>query len=110
MPTIKRDQYRQKRGGKSKLLKLSCSGCGSHLFTYQKDGDGGLLRCYLNRIIEPAELEKLQFQHAQKSTLEALKCPQCQKLIGIPMQYTDGRLAYRLVPGSFAKEVAINVH
>lgn len=105
MQEVKRDKYRQKRGGKSKFFKLTCSACMTYLLTYQKDGDGGLLRCYLNRIIDPSELEELQRLHTQKSTLPALRCSKCENLIGVPMEYTDGRLAFRIVPGALSKEL-----
>ena len=34
----KNDPYRQARGGYARLLAVSCATCGTHLFSYQKDG------------------------------------------------------------------------
>ena len=43
----KNDPYRQARGGYARLLAVSCATCGTHLFSYQKDGPGIVKRLYL---------------------------------------------------------------
>lgn len=53
---LKNDHYRTVRGGKSKVLNISCAKCSSVILQYQKDGDGSLHRCYLNRILSPQNL------------------------------------------------------
>lgn len=98
---LKNDRYRKVRGGKAKILNIICSKCGNWVLKYQKDVDGSLHRCYLNRIIEPEFYSNFNNQK-QMSNLE---CKNCNTVIGIPMIHTDHRLAYRLIKGNFRKEV-----
>lgn len=76
---------------------------------YQKDGEGFLVRCYLNRIFAPQELEHLQRSRSVKEPkdLPALRCPSCDALLGVPARYKDGRLCFRLVPDAIMKKVGI---
>lgn len=106
MPKPKQDRYRRARGGRTRFLHIHCAACDNRVVLYQKDGAGGLHRLYLNRIFEPAELEELQRRYSKENEVPALRCPQCAALIGTPMRYSDGRLAFRLVPGSFKKRGA----
>lgn len=108
LPKLKNDRYRKVRGGSAELLTLYCAKCSVFVLLYQKDGPGKLIRCYLNRIFAPSSLEALQHDRRfqQPSDVPALKCSHCSNLIGVPMRYDDGRLAYRLVPGSFYKRKA----
>jgi len=102
---LKKDRYRNVRGGEAHLLDIRCVKCNSLIITYQKDGIGGLLRCYLNRIMYPPELERLQY-HFNRNNLKSLPnltCKSCGLLIGTPMLYMDGRVAYRLQRGNFLK-------
>jgi hypothetical protein len=105
-PQLKRDRYRNARGGRAAFMRIFCSGCGSWLMLYQKDGIGQLLRCYLNRIFAPPNLEALQREISirEPRDLEALMCPKCKALIGTPMRHEDGRLAFRLLRGTFTKK------
>ena len=48
----KNDTYRQARGGYARLLAVHCATCGTHLFSYQKDGPGIVKRLYLDRIYQ----------------------------------------------------------
>jgi|SRR3989344_4066307 len=50
---FKNDKYKKARGGRSRLLRISCQECGSSACSYQKDGPGNLRRMYIDRIIEP---------------------------------------------------------
>jgi hypothetical protein len=100
---FRRDSFRQKRGGTSKLLIVSCTACKAAVLSYQKDGIGDLLRCYLNRIAAPPALAALQHSAQKKSDLTPLICPECKAVMGVPMLHSDGRLAFRLVPGSFSR-------
>lgn len=102
----KNDKYRKVRGGKSIFLEIHCSQCEGAVLIYQKDGDGALMRCYLNRIFSPPEYERLQYQAGLRlKEIPNLKCPHCHQLIGTPMIHNDGRFAFRLKPGSFKKQV-----
>ena len=102
---IKKDKYRATRGGTSKIIKLHCSSCSKFLMQYQKDGPGSLLRCYLDRIMEPAELSSFQEIETFKD-IPNLHChnQDCLALIGVPMVYEkESRFAFRLIRGSVCK-------
>lgn len=105
MRKFKNDKYRKARGGKSVMLEITCSFCSSVVIEYQKDGDGNLRRCYLNRIHAPKEYSILQDSNVitTPKDMPKLCCKNCNQLIGIPMRYSDGRLAYRLRYGTFKK-------
>ena len=100
------DKFRSVRGGKAVMLDVYCSKCSTKVLWYQKDGIGNLRRCYLNRIFAPPELEQLQKNPAIQETKDMpnLSCPSCHSVIGTPMRYSDGRLAFRLIPRSFYKK------
>lgn len=103
---IKKDKYLEKRGGTAKIVNVVCAACGNVVITYQKDGPGWLKRCYLNRIIAPDRWETLQHNpKINESTLGNLTCD-CGAIIGHPMTHKDGRLAFRLVRGSFKRKNA----
>lgn len=108
MIKTKHDQYRRARGGKAKMLDVLCAKCGAEVLLYQKDGDGNLLRCYLNRIFAPSKYEELQ--HSAKITVPKdmpnLECGKCGQVIGSPMRHLDGRLAFRLRYGFFSKRTS----
>jgi hypothetical protein len=89
---IKKDKYLRERGGTAKIIKISCSKCGSQIFIYQKDGPGWLKRCYLNRIINPKG----------DSYKEKLSC-NCGEIIGSLTKHKDGRMAYNLIRGKFKR-------
>lgn len=104
MIRMKNDQYRQTRGGKAQMIDVNCTVCGMRVLHYQKDGDGQLLRCYINRIFSPEKYERLQYDKNVQSTkdLGNLVCD-CGNLLGVPTRYKDGRLAYRLIRGKFQR-------
>jgi len=100
----KKDRYSKNRGGNSRFLNIFCSACNSHIALYQKDGIGGLLRMYVDRIFAPATLVALH-KCGNKKDLPNLQCQTCRALIGIPMVYeSENRLAFRIVRGSFVKK------
>ena len=105
MYELKNDKYRRARGGKAVFIDILCAKCNGLVMVYQKDGEGKLKRCYLNRIFFPLELERLQYSPAVKTTKDfsALFCKTCKQLIGSPMLHHEGRLAFRLFPGSYFK-------
>lgn len=112
MPSEKKARYQLKKGkyanvreGNSHFLNLTCSKCNQHLALYQKDGRGGLVRLYLDRIFEPSALSLLQLTISSKSEMPNLKCSKCDTLIGMPMVYEpEKRLAFRLIRGTFTKK------
>lgn len=95
---IKKDKYLATRGGTAKIINVSCADCGKNLFIYQKDGPGWLKRCYLNRILGPSN----NFNFDNLPSMSNLICS-CGKIIGTPMKYKDGRLAFKLFKGKFKR-------
>ncbi len=94
---LKQGKFRKNRGGYSRLLDISCSKCGTHLFLYQKDGPGILKRLYIDRIISSVEPIKGKFK---------LQCKKCGELLGMSMIYKkEKRAAIRLFVGSVAKKI-----
>ncbi len=100
---IKKDKYFKERGGKARIINVSCIKCGRLLFVYQKDGPHGWLKkCYLNRILKPEKYEKLQYKIKELKDLKKLICD-CGITIGYPIKRKDGRLAYLLVRKTFKR-------
>lgn len=104
---MKKDKYLRARGGTARMLDIHCARCTTWVLKYQKDGVGQLLRCYLNRIFAPLELVALQHNPAirEPKDMANLVCPKCNTVIGTPMRHEDGRLAYRLMKGAYAKKI-----
>ena len=73
---LKNDNFRNSRGGYSRLLEISCFSCNRKLFNYQKDGPGIIKRLYVDRI----------YGNVSGS---GLKCKNCGKLIGSLMIYME---------------------
>lgn len=92
---LKRDKYKSARGGNSKLLDICCRNCGNCVLSYQKDGPGRLFRLYVDRIIEPENIEKLK--NLPLKNIPLLKCPKCGEMLGTPCIYAkEQRPAFRL--------------
>lgn len=94
---------RHAKGGGSRFLDITCAACGTPLLLYQKDGTGGLLRLFLDRVHAPAALADLAAACTDRSEVPALVCGQCRAVIGVPMIDPGGRLAWRLARGSFRR-------
>lgn len=90
------------------MLDIHCANCGAWILRYQKDGPGNLLRCYLNRIFTPPDLEKLQRDSRiqEPKDMPNLECGSCLALIGTPMRHEDGRLAFRLIKGKYMRKLS----
>jgi hypothetical protein len=106
MYNLKNDRYRRARGGKAFIVEIGCAACGFLVLVYQKDGDGQLKRCYLNRILAPADLERLQHNPQMQSpgVVPQLICRNCRVVIGSAIRHHDGRIAFRLRQGYFTKQ------
>jgi ribosomal protein S27AE len=104
---MKKDKYLRVRGGTARMLDIHCAKCGAWILKYQKDGVGQLLRCYLNRIFAPPELAALQHNPTirEPKDMMNLVCPNCSTVIGTPMRHEDGRLAFRLMKGTYTKKI-----
>lgn len=95
------DNYTARRG-EPKMLDIRCAYCDSNLITYQKDGPGALLRCYLDRIHAPNYLRDRQYERFDVRRSPLLRCHECQSTIGIPMIYkAENRPAYRMLRDKF---------
>lgn len=103
---LKNDRFRKVRGGKAKVLNISCAKCGTLVLKYQKDGNGSLHRTYLNRIIASEKFVGLDNIFQSTKEMTNLVCENCDNLIGTPMKHSDGRLAFRLMKGNYSKSVA----
>lgn len=98
---FKKDSYAQRRGSPAMLI-MNCAACHGYVMTYQKDGPGPLIRCYLDRIHHPENIRCLHSKCQTKNACPPLVCDSCKILIGIPIVYEkEDRLAYFLKPGNF---------
>lgn len=102
---LKKDKYWTARGSSSKLLVISCAKCGTEVFVYQKDGIGGLHRCYANRIHSPAQLVEKLLAMQESVSYKPILCSNCLTVIAAPHIHTDGRLAFNLIIGTYTKAV-----
>lgn len=93
---LKKDKYRDARGGYSRFLNLYCASCESYLLLYQKDGPGNLKRLYVDRIFD---------KDISKKGKELI-CRSCKKIIGTFFIYKkENRPAIRLYQDSIFKKV-----
>lgn len=103
--TLIDDQYTRHRGSinESNLLTIFCTNCQEYLMTYQKDGPGRLLRCYLDRIHDST------FKNLDEKKLE---CSTCNTVVGYSIVYEkiyyinkieekEKRTAYKMLEGKF---------
>ncbi len=105
---FKKDSFMKKRGAPALLL-LTCANCQEYLISYQKDGPGPLLRCYLDRIHHPENIKQRQNEKYDKSTALPLKCNSCDTVIGSPIIYEkEDRPAYHLRQGYFSTHIVRN--
>lgn len=94
MYKIKNDRYRKSRGGNSRILDVTCEGCGAHMSYYQKDGPGLLKRMYVDRFID------------FKPVGDELKCSSCNRALGTLIDYKkENRPAYRFFVGAVYKKI-----
>lgn len=104
---LKKDRFKSTRGGYSRIINVLCRKCNNSIAIYQKDGPGNLRRMYLDRIYEPENLANLQAKDIKN--IDALKCQQCNELIGIPYIYEkENRKAFKLFQDSVIKKIIKN--
>lgn len=101
---FKQDEYKDARGGWSRLLNILCRKCGNRVLVYQKDGPGELRRLYFDRIFDPPA-----FAHLSEKSIDninSLKCEGCNCILGTPYIYPkENRKAFRLYVGAITKEI-----
>ena len=102
---FKNDKYKSIRGGRSKLLNISCRKCDEHVLYYQKDGAGNLRRMYMDRIVGPNKLSKNQYKNIKD--VNPLICVGCKEVLAHPIIYKkEKRNAYRcFVDGINKKQI-----
>ena len=94
MYKFKSDKYQKVRGGTSRVLDVSCEGCGAHVAHYQKDGPGLLKRMYVDRFIDVSPKGA------------NLVCGSCDRVVGNLIDYKkEDRPAYRLYVGAVKKKI-----
>ncbi|MBI4281474.1 hypothetical protein HY625_01495 [Candidatus Uhrbacteria bacterium] len=99
---LKKDIYRENRGGYSRFLNIFCDSCKTHLCLYQKDGPGELKRMYLDRIVASKVSPN---RHSE------FLCRSCKKIIGTLYIYQkEKRRAVRLYQGAIFKKVSIGIY
>ncbi len=86
----------------SRHLDISCGQCGKFILRYRKEGSGQLIRLYLDKVLEPKSLVCLK-SNVSKTNLPVLICDGCNQLVGLPMEHSGHRMAYRMIKGSFKK-------
>ena len=84
------------------IINVFCEKCEHLILVYQKDRTGRIKRCYLNRIVSQASFAALQKQVKDHYKLGNLVC-NYGSVIGFPMKYKDGRLAFRLIRGKYKR-------
>jgi hypothetical protein len=88
-----KDKFSKARGGRSRIVVISCAKCQSPLIRYQKDGPGELRRLYIDRILSEMPGNKLT-------------CPNCKRLLGVTGVYnTEGRDCIFLFQGVVTKSI-----
>ena len=79
------------------MLTLFCM-CNNYVLTYQKDGPGNLLRCYLDRIHHPEKLRDLASTKFNVKDADNLECDECKTAVAVPIIYApEKRPAYGLL-------------
>ena len=86
-------KYKKARGGKLRVLDITCEHCAQHVTYYQKDGPGLLKRMYVDRFINTV------------ASGDILNCSNCTTILGHKINYKkENRPAYRLFVGAVNKK------
>lgn len=89
-----------KYGGSALVYQINCHHCRIKMFTYQKDGDGPLLRCYADRILCKNALVY--------TAEEELQCSNCFTIISKPKNvYSKNDVHYKHSEERYAFELII---
>ena len=82
------------------MIEIQCTGCKAFIARYKGSGELDLL--FLDTIIKPTVLAELK--SSSKENLPLLVCHECGRKLGKPATNKIGRLAYKMVKGSFRKK------
>jgi hypothetical protein len=98
------DSYRKSRGGRAEMITIYCVSCSSPVIYYQKDGQGNLYRCYIDRIVYPYGYKDILHNKEISADQKQLKCRVCNTSIGTLIVYDkEQRYAYGLFRNKFYK-------
>lgn len=88
------DEYKQNRGGYSRLYEITCRKCGDVICNYQKDGPGNLRRLYVDRMSQAPNSKELVCSNGH--------------VLGVKIIHTEhgeSRKAYRLFVDAIKKRM-----
>ena len=68
-----------------RTISIHCAGCRCLLYRYRKGGSGGLVKCYVDRIVEDR-------------TAGDLRCPQCGQAFARSIEIA-GKPAHKIIQG-----------
>jgi hypothetical protein len=82
------------------MIEIQCTQCKTFIARYKGSGELDLL--LLDSVIKPNSLANLK--SCCKSDLPHLVCNECSRKLGKPAVDETGRLAYKMIKGSFRKK------
>ncbi len=82
------------------MIEIQCSECKAFIARYTGSGKLGLL--FIDTIIKPDSLADLN--SLSKTELPLLVCQECGCELGKPTSNKEGRIAYKMIKGSFRKK------
>ena len=78
-------QMTQKGDPERRTIGIHCAGCKALLYKYRKGGTGGLVKCFVDRIVEDR-------------TAGDLRCPQCSQEFARARMFS-GKPAHKIIAG-----------
>jgi hypothetical protein len=82
------------------MIEIQCTQCKEFIARYKGSGEVDLL--FLDSVIKPDSLADLK--SFSKADLPYLVCNECSRKLGKPTVDETGRLAYKMIKGSFRKK------
>ena len=82
------------------MIEIQCTQCKAFIARYRGSGEVDLL--FLDSVIKPDSLADLK--SFSKADLPYLVCNECSRKLGKPTVDETGRLAYKMIKGSFRKK------
>ncbi|MBC8284017.1 MAG: hypothetical protein H8E32_09405 [Nitrospinae bacterium] len=82
------------------MIEIQCTQCKTFIARYNGSGELDLL--FLDTVIKPDSLAELK--SSNKEDIPLLVCRDCGRKLGKPATNKTGRLAYKMIKGSFRKK------
>ncbi len=82
------------------MIEIQCTQCKAFIARYTGSGEVDLL--FLDSVLKPDSLADLK--SSSKADLPHLICIECSRKLGKPAVDETGRLAYKMIKGSFRKK------